>query len=74
MQAIFDSISDGVIVADENGNLTFNPSAERIVGLRLDTLPDQWTEEYRIFYTDKVTRIPYGGIAARTRLARQGNR
>ena len=59
MQAIFDSISDGVIVVDENGNLTFNPSAERIVGVRLDTLPDQWTEEYRIFYTDKVTPIPY---------------
>ena len=58
MQAIFDSISDGVIVVDENGNLTFNPSAERIVGIRLDTLPDQWTEEYRIFYTDKVTPIP----------------
>ena len=58
MQAIFDSISDGVIVADECGNLTFNPSAERIVGVRLDTIPDQWTEEYRIFYSDKVTRIP----------------
>ena len=58
MQAIFDSISDGVIVADEKGNLTFNPSAERIVGVRLDTLPDQWTEEYKIFYPDQVTRIP----------------
>ena len=58
MQAIFDSISDGVIVADEKGNLTFNPSAERIVGVRLDTIPDQWTEEYKIFYPDQVTRIP----------------
>ena len=58
MQAIFDSISDGVIVVDEKGNLTFNPSAERIVGVRLDTLPDQWTEEYKIFYPDQVTRIP----------------
>ena len=35
MQAIFDSISDGVIVADENGGLTFNPSAERIIGSTL---------------------------------------
>ena len=58
MQAIFDSISDGVIVADENGNLTFNPSAERIIGMRLDSMPDEWTDDYRIFYPDKVTPIP----------------
>ena len=58
MQAIFDSISDGVIVADENGSLTFNPSAERIIGMRLDSMPDEWTDEYRIFYVDKVTPIP----------------
>ncbi|MDE0204683.1 MAG: PAS domain-containing protein, partial [Candidatus Tectomicrobia bacterium] len=58
MQAIFDSISDGVIVADENGSLTFNPSAERIIGMRLDSMPAEWTDEYRIFYVDKVTPIP----------------
>ena len=58
MQAIFDSISDGVIVVDATGNLTFNPSAERIVGVRLDTLPDRWIKEYQIFYTDTVTPIP----------------
>ena len=58
MQAIFDSISDGVIVADENGNLTFNPSAERIIGMRLDSMPEQWTDDYRIFYPDTITPIP----------------
>ncbi len=58
MQAIFDSISDGVIVADENGSLTFNKSAQQIVGGRLDTVLEQWTEEYSIFYPDKVTPIP----------------
>ncbi len=58
MQAIFDSISDGVIVADENGNLTFNKSAERIIGGRLDTVLERWTEEYSIFFLDKVTPIP----------------
>ena len=70
MQAIFDSISDGVIVADENGSLTFNPSAERIIGMRLDSMPDEWTDEYRIFYVDKVTPIPTGGVAAGTSHAR----
>ena len=58
MLAIFDSISDGVIVADEKGNLTFNQSAERIIGGRVDTVLEQRTEEYSIFYPDKVTPIP----------------
>ena len=58
MRAIFDSISDGVIVADEKGNLTFNQSAERIIGGRVDTILEQRTEAYSIFYPDKVTPIP----------------
>ena len=58
MQAIFDSISDGVIFADENGSLTFNPSAERIIGSTLDVLPDRWTKEYSIFYADQATPVP----------------
>ena len=58
MQAIFDSISDGVIVADEQGSLTFNQSAERIIGGRVDTILKHGTEEYSIFYPDKVTPIP----------------
>ena len=58
MKAIFDSISDGVIVADENGGLTFNPSARRIIGTSLEAVPDRWTEEYSIFRSDKVTPFP----------------
>ena len=58
MQAIFDSISDGVIVADEHGSLTFNQSAERIIGGKVDTVLEQRTEEYSIFYPDKVTPVP----------------
>ena len=58
MLAIFDSISDGVIVADEKGDLTFNQSAERIIGGRVDTVFKQRTEEYSIFYPDKVTPVP----------------
>lgn len=58
MLAIFDSISDGVIVADEKGDLTFNQSAERIIGGKVDTILQQRTEEYSIFYPDKVTPVP----------------
>ena len=60
METIFNSISDGVVVADEKGNFTvFNPSAERIVGFgSTDTGPDQWTEKYGIFFPDRETPIP----------------
>ena len=60
METIFNSISDGVVVADENGNFTvFNPSAERMVGVgRTDTSPDQWTDRYGIFFPDRETVIP----------------
>ena len=60
METIFNSISDGVVVADENGNFTiFNPSAERIVGIGMtDTGPDQWTDQYGIFFPDRETPYP----------------
>ena len=58
MKAIFDSISDGVIVADEKGGLTFNPSAQRIIGASLEAVPERWTEKYSVFYADRVTPLP----------------
>ena len=60
MQSTFDSISDGVVVADENGQFTmFNPSAEKIVGIgATDTTPDEWSEQYGLFFYDKVTPFP----------------
>ena len=60
METIFNCISDGVVVADENGAFTiFNPSAERIVGIgSTDTGPDQWSEQYGIFFPDRVTPVP----------------
>ena len=60
MQSVFDSISDGVVVADENGQFTmFNPSAERIAGMgAIDTHPDEWSEQYGLFFHDKVTLFP----------------
>ena len=60
METIFNSISDGVVVADENGNFTiFNPSAERMVGIGMtDTGPDQWSNQYGIFFPDRETPYP----------------
>ena len=59
-EVIFDSVSDGLIVADKEGKFTiFNESAERIVGIGMvDLPPESWTEEYGIFYLDQVTRVP----------------
>ena len=60
METILNSISDGVVVADEKGNFThFNPSAERIVGIgSTDTSPDQWSDQYGIFFPDRETLVP----------------
>ena len=64
METIFNSISDGVVAADENGNFTiFNPSAERIVGIgSTDTGPDEWSDQYGIFFPDRVTPFPPGEL------------
>ena len=60
LESIFNSISDGVVVADENGNFTiFNPSAQKIVGIGpVDTGPDQWSDNYGLFFPDRVTPYP----------------
>ena len=60
METIFNSISDGVVVADQHGQFVmFNPSAERIVGVgATETPPEQWTDRYGVFFTDKTTPIP----------------
>ena len=59
MQSIFDSIGDGVVVANESGEfMLFNPNAERIIGMsETDTSPDQWSERYGIFSPDRVTHF-----------------
>ena len=60
LETVFNSISDGVIVADAEGKFTiFNPSAEEIVGIGLlDVPPDQWTDQYGIFLPDQKTHLP----------------
>ena len=60
METVFNSMSDGVVVADAKGKFTiFNPSAERIVGIgMLEISPDQWTDRYGVFFTDEKTHVP----------------
>ena len=59
-ETVFDSISDGVVVADGEGNfIIFNPAAERIVGMgMMEAPPEQWTDTYGLFYLDQKTHIP----------------
>ena len=60
MEAVFNSLSDGVVAANVNGEFTlFNRSAERMVGIGVtDTGPHQWPERYGLFYPDGETPIP----------------
>ena len=57
MQTIFDSISDGVIVADRGGRVTMlNPSAEGIFGRKPSPPPiEQWPLRYGCYLEDGVT-------------------
>ena len=60
LQSIFDSISDGVFVADEAGTIIMaNPSARQMADILKDVVePDEWSKEYNFFYSDKVTPFP----------------
>ena len=59
LETVLNSISDGVVAADETGAFTiFNPSAERIAGFgSLDSAPDRWGADYGIYYPDRVTPV-----------------
>ena len=59
METILSSISDGVLVANAEGEFTFfNPSAEQIAGGMLDLKSEQWISNYGVFYSDQKTRMP----------------
>ena len=57
MDTIFQTISDGVVVVDAQGRFSlFNRSAERLVGIGAsETTPDEWTEHYGLYHTDRIT-------------------
>jgi signal transduction histidine kinase len=60
MQAIMDSIGDGVGVVDEDGAfLLHNPAAKELLGIDLDIdEPEAWQEHYGLFRPDGRTPFP----------------
>ena len=60
MQLILNSMSDGVMVSDENGQFPiFNPAAEQMFGRGVpESQQEEWSEEYGLFQTDRVTPFP----------------
>ena len=60
MELVFESISDGLVVADSKGRLTMaNASAKRVVGMGLTDAPsDDWSHLYGTFYPDRTTPFP----------------
>ena len=58
MATTFNSISEGIIVADVTGQSFYvNPAAEQIIGMNIttDCPPEEWVERYGLFYPDRET-------------------
>ena len=57
METMFNSISDGIVVADVTGQSFYvNPAAEQITGMNItDCPPEEWVQRYGLFYPDRET-------------------
>ena len=57
---LFNSIADGIIVADAKGKfLFFNDVAEEILGISVQEIEqEEWSEVYGCFYLDRITPFP----------------
>ena len=57
METMFNSISDGIVVADVTGQSFYvNPAAKQITGIDItDCPPEEWVERYGLFYPDRET-------------------
>ncbi|MBM0744328.1 PAS domain S-box protein [Phormidium sp. CLA17] len=60
LQLILHSMSDGIVVANEQGQfLIFNPAAEQMFGGGVtDTEANEWSQHYGLFLPDQVTPFP----------------
>ena len=60
LRAVFENLTDGLVVADEQGSFVFfNPEAERILGIGArDTSPAEWSAVYGCYLPDKITPYP----------------
>ena len=59
-ECVLDSMSEGVVAADEQGKfILWNPAAEQILGRGPSDIPrEQWTQYYEVYRPDKVTLLP----------------
>ncbi len=56
----FTSMSDAVLVADQNGNIVLsNPAARRLLGIATGMTADTWPHAYDIFLADGVTPLSW---------------
>jgi PAS domain-containing protein len=62
LQSVLDSMSEGLVAADETGKfIIWNPAAEKIVGLGAASIPnEEWASHYGLFLPDTVTPFPAG--------------
>lgn len=60
LQLILHSMSDGIVVANEEGQfLIFNPAAEQMFGGgATETQTNEWSQQYGLFLSDQVTPFP----------------
>jgi PAS domain S-box-containing protein len=60
LQSVLDSISEGLVAADETGKfILWNPAATRIVGLGAANVPpERWTDHYGTYLPDTITPFP----------------
>jgi PAS domain S-box-containing protein len=60
LQSVLDSISEGLVAADETGKfLLWNPAATRIVGMGAQNVaPGEWNSHYGVYMPDTVTPFP----------------
>ena len=60
LQSVLDSISEGLVAADETGKfILWNPAATRIVGMGAANVPpEQWSDHYGTFLADTLTPFP----------------
>ncbi len=60
LNAILDSVAEGVVACDADGKLQlFNAATRRIHGLPAESLPpERWADHYQLFEGDGVTPMP----------------
>ncbi|MGB0007380.1 MAG: PAS domain S-box protein [Candidatus Sulfotelmatobacter sp.] len=60
LQSVLDSISEGLVAADETGKfILWNPAATRIIGMGAENVPPgEWNKHYGVYLPDTVTPFP----------------